>query len=101
MIAVAIGITFTLAPINFQNASSQFEIMDSGIQRAVIIDQLYNEYPNDFFLDKSTEHLTAAGYKVDVYTTDEITIDFYKQLPLMNYNFIIIRAHALGDESVE
>jgi len=97
IVAVAIGITFTLSPINFQNNISQFEIMDSDSPKAVIIDQLHNELPSEDFQNKVTDSLTDAGYKVDLYTTDEITIDFYKQLPTMNYEYIVIRTHALGE----
>jgi len=96
IIAVAIGFTFTLAPINFQIVNSEFGTLDSGIPRAAIIDQLHNDKPNEEFQNKSIELLSNAGYKVDLYTTDEITIDFYKQLPSMNYEYILIRSHAVG-----
>jgi len=101
IIAVAIGIIFSVTPISFQNEFSQFQILDSDVRRAAIIDQLHSEIPNKYFISTSIKYLEDAGYKVDVYTTDEITVDFYKQLPLMNYNFIIIRAHALGDGALE
>ena len=99
--AVAIGISLTLNPINFQDANSQFKIMDSDVPRAVIIDQLDYDHPNEKFVNKSTEYLNYAGYQVDYYTTDEITVDFYKQLPTMNYEYIVIRSHALGEGSLE
>jgi len=101
IVAVAIGITFTLSPINFQNNISQFETMDSDAPKAVIIDQLHNELPSEDFQNKATEYLTDVGYKVDLYTTDEITIDFYKKLPAMNYEYIVIRSHALGEGMVD
>ena len=37
--------------------------------------------------------LEGAGYQVDLFTTKDITVDFYKNLPSMNYNFILIRTH--------
>jgi len=40
--------------------------------------------------------LENAGYDVDVYTTEDITVDFYKKLPSMNYKFIYIRTHSIG-----
>jgi len=100
IVAVVIGITLSLSPLSFQN-DSQFEIMDSGTPKAVIIDQLHNELPSKDFQNKVTEYLTGAGYKVDLYTTDEITIDFYKKLPAMNYEYIVIRSHALGEGMVD
>jgi len=97
IVAVVIGITFSISPLSFQNEDSQFETMDSDSPRAVIIDQLHNELPSERFQNDATKYLTDAGYKVDLYTTDEITIDFYKKLPLMNYEYIVIRTHALGE----
>jgi len=96
IVAVALGITFSLSPLSSQNETTQFQTMDSGSRKAVIIDQLHNELPSEKFQDKVTQYLTDAGYKVDLYTTDEITIDFYKKLPAMNYEYIVIRTHALG-----
>ena len=100
IVAVVIGITLSLSPLSFQN-DSQFETMDSGTPKAVIIDKLHNELPSEDFQNKVIEYLTYAGYKVDLYTTDEITIDFYKKLPAMNYEYIVIRSHALGEGMVD
>jgi len=75
--------------------------MDSGSPKAVIIDQLHNELPNEDFQNNVTQYLTGSGYSVDLYTTDEITIDFYKKLPAMNYEYIVIRTHALGEGMVD
>ena len=92
IVAVTIGITFTIVPINLQNDLFQFETMGSeGIPRAAVIDQLYNDFPNEEFQNKATKHLNDLGYKVDYYLTDEITVDFFKELPSMNYGFIIFR----------
>jgi len=101
IVAVAIGITFSLSPLSFQNDVSQIQTMDSGSPKAVIIDQLHNELPSKRFQNNVTQYLTDAGYKVDLFTTDEITIDFYKKLPTMNYEYIVIRTHALGEGVVD
>ncbi len=99
--AVAIGITFSLSPQSSQNETLQFQTMDSGPPKAVIIDQLHNELPNEEFQNTVTAYLTDAGYKVDIFSTDEITVDFYKKLPTMNYQYIVIRSHALGEGMVD
>ncbi len=101
IVAVAIGITFSLSPLSSQNETTQFQTMDSGSPKAVIIDQLHNELPSYRFQNNVTQFLTDAGYKVDLFTTDEITIDFYKKLPAMNYEYIVIRTHALGQGVVD
>ncbi len=64
------------------------------IPRAAIIDQLYDDYPNLDFQKTAEEYLKHAGYTVDMYTTKNVTVSFYKNLPLMGYKFIVIRSHA-------
>ncbi len=64
-------------------------------QLAAIIDQLHDSIPNESSQQKALEYLENAGYDVDVYTTGDITVDFFKKLPSMNYKFIYIRTHSL------
>ena len=96
-----IGISISMISLNFQIDTPQVEIMDSNTPRAAILDQLQSEMPNEDFHKKVTEYLHGAGYQVDYYPTEEITVGLYKKLPSMNYDFIVIRSHSLGDGSVE
>jgi len=98
----AMGISVTVFTLNVQNENLQYEIMDyDGIQKAVILDQLYRDYPNEEFHEKATEYLSKAGFKVDIFTTDELTVNFYKKLPSMNYEYIVIRGHSLGEGNIK
>jgi len=98
----AIGISVTIFTPNIQNENLQYEILDyDGIKKAVIIDQLYRDHPNEEFHTKITEILKKTGYKVDIFTTEDITLDFYKKLPSMNYEYIVIRGHSLGDGNIK
>ena len=65
----------------------------SGPPKAVIIDQLYDDFPNKMFHTKATEYLQKAGYTVDIVTKKDVTVDFYKDLPKMNYKYVVIRTH--------
>jgi hypothetical protein len=67
---------------------------DDGVARAAIIDQLHDDIPNANFQQQARDYLTAAGYRVDVYDTKDITVDFYKNLPTKGYKFIVIRSHS-------
>ena len=101
-VAVIIGVTATIFSINLQEETIKIEnVSISAIPRAVIIDQLHNDKPNLEYQKNVTAYLTSAGYDVDIFTTDDITVDFYKKLPSMNYEFIVIRSHSLGDGTVE
>ena len=101
LIAVGIGVVVALlASINFQVDSTEPEILNStgqGISKAIIIDQLSHDYPNEEFDQNATKFLKDAGYdQVDLVLYDDITVDFYKKLPSMNYKFIVARTHALA-----
>jgi len=92
----------------FDNNESVTEIEtedeETKIKKAVIIDQLYRDLPNPHFQNKTMSYFIKAGYDVDLYTTDDITVDFYKNLPSMDYEFIVIRSHSLaiyGDKPSE
>ena len=102
-VAIVIGISFTLLPVNIQYGLSQFETSNyDDVPRAAIIDQLYSEYPDEELHKNITEYLKNAGYKVvDIYKTEEITVDFYRKLPSLNYKFILIRSHSLGGGAME
>jgi len=76
----------------------------SKIRKAAIIDQLARDVPNPLYQNKTMSYLLDAGYDVDLYTTEDITVDFYKELPTMDYEFIVFRSHSLaiyGDKPSE
>jgi len=70
-------------------------LLDKSRQSAAIIDQLHDIIPNKRHQQKALGYLENAGYDVDIYTTEDITVDFFKKLPSMNYKFIYIRTHSL------
>jgi len=83
----------------FDEKESTIETEDQTtikIKKAVIIDQLYQDFPNESFQQNATKLLTDGGYEVDLFTTADITIDFYKELPTMDYEFIVLRSHSLA-----
>jgi len=101
-------IVLAVVSINFEasfNENASFIASENSSitknPKAVIIDQLHNDIPNENYQKMLTEYLETAGYEVDLYTTDAITVNFYKRLPAMNYEFIVIRSHALGPGVIE
>jgi hypothetical protein len=65
-----------------------------GELRAVIVDQLSSFQENEDFITEVTKELEDYGFEVDLYQGDEITVDFYRQLPTHGYKLIIFRAHS-------
>jgi hypothetical protein len=62
--------------------------------RATIIDQLHASYPNEDFTTRITEDLEGYGFKVDLFQGDDITVDFFRNLPAHDYELIVFRGHS-------
>jgi len=102
IIAVFVGIITALLVVVGGITYASFETSnDETIQKAVIIDQLYDDVPNDYFNRQAKKYLENAGYQVDFYTTENATVNLFKKLPSLNYQFIVIRAHALESSTGE
>jgi hypothetical protein len=62
--------------------------------RAVIVDQLSLTQPNPAFVEMATDTLERAGYTVDYYPGEGVTVDFYRNLPGRAHELLILRAHS-------
>jgi hypothetical protein len=61
--------------------------------RAAIVDQLALTQPNPSFSETATNLLQGAGYTVDYYPAEQVTVDFYRNLPTHEYDLLVLRAH--------
>jgi hypothetical protein len=62
--------------------------------KAAIIDQLsIIEYDSDF-VSKAADILETAGFKVDIWRGNDVTVDFYRELPRYEYRLIVFRVHS-------
>jgi hypothetical protein len=66
----------------------------SSEPRAVIVDQLSLSQPNPDFATSATAILEQADYAVDYFPGEQVTVDFYRDLPTHDYDLIILRVHA-------
>jgi hypothetical protein len=66
----------------------------SGPPRATIVDQLSLTSPNPAFVREAASTLEEAGYAVDYYSGEEVTVDFYRKLPKRDYRLVILRVHS-------
>jgi len=62
--------------------------------RAAIVDQLSLSQPNPDFAGSATDILEQAGYAVDYFPGEEVTVDFYRNLPAHDYDLLILRVHS-------
>jgi len=95
-LASIVAVTFAVSMLLVQNGDAENLAYD-GPPKAAIIDQLYDEIPNEKFHEQTIEYLEKGGYQVDVFTTSDITVGFYKNLPQMNYDFVVVRTHGVED----
>ncbi len=66
----------------------------SGPKTAAIVDQLSLTAYNPEFAETATATLEEAGYTVDYFSGEEVTVSFYRGLAAQGYDFIIVRAHS-------
>ena len=66
----------------------------SGPKRASIVDQLSLTQPNPDFAASATSILEQAGYAVDYFPGEQVTVDFYRELPTHDYDVVILRVHS-------
>ncbi len=94
----AVAFSFMITSYMQENFSDTETYSYDGPPRAAIVDQLHDDIPSPYFQDRATELLETTGYEVELFTTEQLTVDFYKRLPSMNYEFIVFRTHAVGND---
>jgi hypothetical protein len=96
---IVIAVSVSATSIFLYSSAEANSLATDATPKAVIIDQLDYDIPNKDFHLKATEFLESAGYKVDIFTTKDITVDFYKKLPTLGYKFIVIRSHGAANSN--
>jgi hypothetical protein len=81
----------SLAPIG---QSEEPIINPSSGPMAVIVDQLSLTYPNQTFVETAKNMLENAGYAVDYIPGENVTVNYYRNMPAYNYKIVILRVHA-------
>ena len=87
-IVAVIFVVTRIYPVSQPPSDSRVEL------RAAIVDQLYSRYPNEDFTTKVTGRLEGYGFVVDVHRGEEVTVDFYRNLPVHNHKLIVFRTHS-------
>ena len=96
-IALVLGLV-VLSQSGAQSGEPATDVPSTG-PRAAIVDQLELTQPNPAFADTVTDMLEQAGYAVDYYPGEKVTVEFYRSFPAQPYELVIFRVHsALGRE---
>jgi len=111
-IATAIFLVFILLIVifssyftyNFLNQPQNQTTNPASSQlKAAIVDQLSLTFPNQTFIETATNTLEQAGYTVDYYPGENVTVEFYRNLSTHRYKLVILRVHSsitLGSNSL-
>src|SRR4030042_5205318 len=62
--------------------------------KAAIVNHLSTSHPNQAFVKECSDILKESGYAVDYYKGEEVTVEFYRNLPTLGYDLIVFRAHS-------
>jgi hypothetical protein len=82
-------------PLNSIEPTLQFKPENPNPKlKAAIVDQLSPTIPNQAFVETATNTLEQAGYTVDYYPGERVTVEFYRNLPTHGYKIIIFRVHS-------
>lgn len=92
-----------------QPSTSPARISSTSEPKAVIVDQASLSPAgglNELFIERTTNILKQAGFTVDYYPGEKVTVEFYRNLPIHGYGVIILRVHSAaaaleGKEYVE
>ena len=67
--------------------------------KAAILDQLEAFSPGSTFIEEAKKALTSAGFTVEYYPPEDVTVELYRKLPLLECRLIVLRVHsAVSDD---
>lgn len=70
---------------------------EPSLSKAAIVDQTALSQPNPELTETALAYLTEAGFEVDVFEGEEITVEFFRTLPTRGYHLIVFRTHSTND----
>ncbi|MGA3191943.1 MAG: hypothetical protein ABSD73_05445 [Candidatus Bathyarchaeia archaeon] len=71
--------------------------INDSTPKIAIVDQLSAQWPDPEFNQTVQGILNQTGLKVDYYPSQDVTVDFYRNLPSQNYKLIIFRVHSTAE----
>jgi hypothetical protein len=95
MLVAAVFLSFLVlfAAVFVYFAYQKSPVIRSSQPRAALVDQLSLTFPNATFAKTATSILKQAGYLVDYFPGENVTVDFYRNLLSQDYGLIIFRVH--------
>jgi len=92
---VAVVIVFLcVLTYSFLHPTNQTNINQEFSYKAAIVDHLSLFEPNPTFNQTASTILEEAGFTVDYYPGEEVTVNFFRNLPKHDYGLIVLRVHS-------
>jgi hypothetical protein len=79
---------------SLQQPTQTIPSKNSHTLKAAIVDHLSLSHPNQAFVKECSDILKKAGYAVDYHKGEEVTVEFYRNLPALEYDLIVFRVHS-------
>jgi hypothetical protein len=102
---LAAGIANLVAPRAMQRilvgAPTPLPTSPPGQPRAAIVDQTGLSFPTPDFLAEAESYLEGAGYAVDQYPPEALSVAFFRTLPAKEYDLILFQTHATSEVMLE
>jgi hypothetical protein len=93
-IAAVVVVFFGVLTYYFLRPTDQTNISQEFSYRAAIVDHLSLHQPNPNFNQTASAILEEAGFTVDYYPGEEVTVNFFRDLPKHDYGLLILRVHS-------
>ena len=90
LIPITIAFVILISAIAYMNQSPE-EI--SSHKRAAILDGLSADYPNRTFINSAKKILERAGFTVDIYGPENVSLSLLRELPSKDYGLVVFRVH--------
>jgi len=81
ILIIAISVSGFLINSMLNQPSTNQTTSNASQPKAAIVDHLSLTAPNQTFIETATNTLKQAGYTVDYYSGENITVEFYRNLP--------------------
>ena len=93
---LGIGLLCFLVYFFLHQSDQSFRLCASQgpVARAAIVDHLSISWPNPVFVKECKAILEGAGFAIDYYRGEYVTVELYRKLPTHGYKLIILRVHS-------
>lgn len=95
IVAFAVVCLFTYFLLQSSNQPTNNDNwIEPFVKKAAIVDHLSISQPNKVFWLTSKDTLEKAGFEVDYYPGNNVTVEFYRSISFYSYSLIVFRVHS-------